>query len=495
MKISVIGGGIGGLIAALLLRKEGHDVTIFEKQDALGGRLQFVQEGDYRIDAGPTIVLLPTIIRDILSRCGIGEEEYRLIRCDPIYDVHFSDGVKYRKYAHIEDQLNEIKRIAPEDEKNFQSFMKDMQERYQEGSEKFLNRSFINKSDLFTSENLRALMKLKAYESTAKLADKYFQNRYMREAYNFQTLYVGGNPFSTPAIYNIISFSEHEHGVWYVEGGYASLVEVLHRHLIKNGVRIHLSTPVSEISVKNERAYAVIANEQQYDCDLVVGNADYPIFEKLLPQSYRFDHRQKVASSGCYLLYLGVNKVYDDQLMHQFLMGDNQQEHMKEVFHLKQVPKDPSVYVFNPSVMDSSLAPEGHSVLYVLVPVPSGQHIDWKKQTAFKGLVLDKVEQLFPEIREHIVWEKVKTPNEAEKEGMFEGGSFGLAPTLFQSAVFRPQVKPTALENVYAVGASTHPGGGIPIVMLGVQLAMQQINDDYKSEQKGESRDGVKGSL
>lgn len=495
MKISIIGGGIGGLIAALLLQKEGHEVTIFEKQERLGGRLQFVQEGDYRIDAGPTIVLLPTIIRDVLAQCGITEEEFRLIRCDPIYDVHFADGTTYRKYAHLEEQLNEIKRVAPEDEENFQSFLADMKERYNEGSEKFLNQSFLNKSDLFTFENMRTLIKLKAHESTARLAEQYFQNAYLQEAYSFQTLYVGGNPFSTPAIYNIIAFSEHEHGVWYVEGGYASLVNVLHRHLLENGVSISLSTEVSEILVEDECAYGVIANGQQHVCDLVVGNADYPVFEKMLPQPYRLDHRQKVASSGCYLLYLGVDKIYEEQLMHQFLMGNNRAVHMKEVFESKQVPTDPSVYVFNPSVADSSLAPEGHSVLYVLVPVPSGQHIEWEKQTHFKELILDKVDQLFPNIREHIVWEKVKTPNEAAKEGMFEGGSFGLAPTLFQSAAFRPQVKPTALKNVYAVGASTHPGGGIPIIMIGVQLAMQQIYDDYRPEKKGENRDGVKRSL
>lgn len=182
------------------------------------------------------------------------------------------------------------------------------------------------------------------------------------------------------------------------------------------------------------------------------------------------------------MVYLGLNKMYHDAPVHQFFMGEHFDQHMKEVFQTKTIPQDPSFYTFNPSIIDRSLAPEGCSVLYMLIPVPSGDHINWEEETDFVEKMVDRLEKRgFPRLRESIVWKKIRTPNDSLREGLFEGGGFGLAPNLFQSGVFRPQVKAADTDNLYAVGASIHPGGGVPIVMQSAKLMasvlLKDLND------------------
>ncbi|MDG4656698.1 phytoene desaturase family protein [Ectobacillus antri] len=471
-RIGIVGGGIGALTAALILTKQGKSVEIFEKSHKLGGRLSFVERDGYRIDEGPTIVLLPNMIREILEEAGISSSQYELIPCDPLYTLFYRDGTTYTKYRDIEKQLQELERVFPEDKDGFLRFLNDMRMRFIIGKPAFLERSFVQKRSFFTYENMKTLVKLKAYQNTKKMMESYFQNEKLQEAYSLQTLYIGGNPAATPAIYSLVSFSEHEYGIWYVKGGYASLVQTLKEELKKRDVNIHYGVEVTGIRVEQNTATGIEVNASYYPFDAVLVNGDYPTMLPLLGKEAQM--KNYTPSSGCVLLYFGLNKKYDSQI-HQFFLSDDMDLHMKQVFQTKEVPEDPSFYTFYPSAIDDSLAPAGKSVLYTLVPVPSGD-IDWSKEEVFVEDIITRMEENgFPSLRKHIEWMHVKTPNDAEREGLFAGGSFGIAPILFQSGAFRPQVKPLDIANLYAVGASIHPGGGIPIVMQGAKLAADAI--------------------
>ncbi|MFZ3589168.1 phytoene desaturase family protein [Bacillus sp. DJP31] len=476
MKIAIVGGGIGGLISALLLSKKGYEVEIFEAKKQLGGRLSFVEKDGFRIDKGPTIVLLPDMLREILDEAGIASNEYELLLCDPMYSLHFTDGTTYTKYPTVEQQVKEISRVFPGEEEAFKRYMNDMKIRFLIGKKAFLEKSFVTKSSFYTTSNLRNLVNLKAYQSVTRQVKSYFKHPYLQESYRLQTLYIGGNPNTAPALYNLIPYSEHEHGIWYVKGGYASLVSLIHRELNKRGVSIHLEKHVERLTVQDSQATGLIVDGNDYEFDRIILNGDFPLVKKLVPD--QLTKKTFEPSSGCYLLYIGLSKVYEKTPLHQFFMCEDFNTHMKQVFQTKEVPVNPSFYTFYPTVVDPTTAPAGKSILYVLIPVPSGQHIDWE-QSFIKERILEQLEDRgFPELQQHIEWIETRDPSDAEKDGLYEGGSFGIAPTLMQSGVFRPQVKPFQLSNVYAVGASIHPGGGIPIVMQGAKLAVEMIMED-----------------
>lgn len=477
MTVGIIGGGVGGLMTALFLSHQGMDVTVYEKSSKLGGRLAFVRNGDYRIDEGPTIVLLPEMFLDLLQKAGVDTSVLRLLRCDPLYSMHFTDGSTYTKYAHALEQQREIERLFPNDATGFQQFLTEGKQRFDIGMDAFLSKSFSQTRDFWTFTNIRKLLQLKPYQSVAQLMKGYFSDERLQQAYALQSLYIGGNPYQVPAMYSLVSFSEHEHGVYYLQGGYASLIPVLEKTLRERGVTIHLSTPVEKILSHEGRATAIVANGQQHNHEAVVFNGEMPFLPDLVPEVPR---RKFTPSSSCYLLYFGLNKTYTEQPIHNYLMGPDFKGHMNAVFQSKQLPKDPSIYIFNPSVVDTSLAPQGHSVLYVLVPVPAGSDIEWDDVDDWREEIIGRLEANgYPGLRDHTEWMEIRTPETAKREGYFQGGNFGIAPVLGQSGVFRPQAKPTKIRNLYATGASTHPGGGIPIVMQGAYLTAEAIVNDF----------------
>ncbi|MRX73506.1 phytoene desaturase [Bacillus lacus] len=478
MKAVIVGGGVGGMISALLLRKEGFEVTVIEKNEKLGGRLSYVKRDGFKVDAGPTIVLLPEMLQSILDEAGVSREKYTLNKLDSLYTIHYSDGSAYTKYSDIEKQAEEIRKIFPEDENGFRRFMEDMDTRFNIGKPAFLEKSFTAKKSFWTRENMRTLAKLKAYQTVYQSLKSYFSSEKLRHAYSLQTLYIGGNPYESPALYSLVSFSEHKHGVFYLSGGYARLAEVLEETMQEEGIEILSSTEAESVELSGMKAAGVKVNGRLIEGDYVILNGDFPIATKLLPDKSLHNKRYK-ASSSCALIYFGLNKIYKDAPVHQFFLSENFALNMKQIFKSRQIPDDPSVYAFHPSVIDPSLAPEGKGVLYALVPVPSGNHLNWEQQEAFFDSVIDKLEEKgFPGLRDAVEWVEYKTPAQAEKEGLFEGGSFGIAPNLFQSGVFRPQVRPFGIPNVFAVGASIHPGGGIPIVMQGAKLMVQELQND-----------------
>ncbi|RBP03626.1 NAD(P)/FAD-dependent oxidoreductase [Rossellomorea aquimaris] len=481
MKTAVVGSGIGGLISGLLLAKDGHEVTIYEKESTIGGRLAFIQEGEYKIDKGPTIVLLPEMLLSILSEAGINTDEIEFVRCDPLYNVHFADGQTYTKYADVDKQYEEIKQQFPGDEDGFLQFMNDMDERFTIGKPQFLESSFLKTKDYLSKETVGSLLKLKAYRNVMGNLKHYFNHEKLQTAYGLQTLYIGGNPYTTPAIYSLVSFSEHQHGIYYIKGGYASLLEHVQQACDRKGVTIKTSLPVTEIETKGDKATHIVLGNHREEIDAVIINGDFPTASKLVkkkaPKPYK-------PSSGCVLLYMGVDGKFEEKEMHQFYLNEHFSENMEDIFKNKRIPKEPSFYVFNPSKVDSSLAPEGNSVLYVLIPVPVSENLDWKEASeSLSHYVLDKMEKKgFNHLRERITWMKVRTPEEAKQEGLYSGGSFGIAPSLGQSGPFRPQVQPFKEKNIFAVGASIHPGGGVPIVMQGAKLVAETFKEHDKTE-------------
>lgn len=480
MKIAVIGAGVGGMTSALLLAKQGKQVTIYEKEAVLGGRLAYQGNGRYQIDQGPTIILLPDMLKEILTEAGIPGDALELISCEPLYDLHYSDGRTYTKYRDLPRQLEEIEKVFPGEGAHYLRYLSDMSEIFTIGVDSFLNKSFKTKRDFLTPENIKLLLQSRAYKSMKQFLASYFDHPKLQDAYALQSLYIGGSPLEAPALYGLVSYSEHAHGIWYLKGGYAGLTAILEKACLEQGVTIHREAKVEEILVEQNLCKGVKVNQTTYLYDAVVFNGDFPNLPGLIPDNKHVKKKDYTPSSGCVLIYLGVTKRFPEAKTHQFFMADSFDDHMEQVFKTKQVPEDPSFYVFNPVSIDEEAAPPNESVLYFLIPVPSGQEMDWDQiKDELVRKVIDKAETaLFKGLREHIVWQDIRTPADSIKDGLYQGGSFGIAPILMQSGGFRPQVKPYKIDRLYSVGASVHPGGGVPIVMQGSRLLSQQIKKE-----------------
>lgn len=474
MKTIIAGGGVGGMITALYERKAGRSVVLYEQKPALGGRLSYHRHKDYKVDEGPTVVLLPDMIKDILKELDL-EDRVQMQRLDPLYPMHFPDSTTFWKWSDPEKQKQEIQKVFPGEEEAFEKYTADMRIRYKEGKNAFLTKAFLTRHSFWTPKNIKTLWKLRAYQSVRKQAASYFRHPKMQEAFSLQTLYIGGAPSETPAIYSLVPFSEHEHGIWYVKGGYAGLSEILAEAMEERGIVIRTNSRVEALLTDGTQCTGVKVNGEPVKGERVVLNGEFPIAEKLV----REPSRTYKSSSGCLLFYFGLNELLNTESVHNFYMGSSLDEHMNDVFKKYRLNGDPAFYVFNPSLIDSSLAPEGHGVAYVLVPVPAGNHITRKEYQDYAGFIKKKlIEKVDSRLEEKIVWEHVRTPFEAKMDGLFSGGSFGISPVLRQSGIFRPQVKPFTYTNVYAVGASVHPGGGIPIVMQGAKILAHILDED-----------------
>ena len=478
--VAIVGGGIGGIVAALLLRNKGCRVTIYEKESRLGGRLAFHRHDEWRIDQGPTVVLLPQMILSILEEAGVDctKLKKQLTLCEPLARIHFADGTVFHKYHDVAQQMAEIERLSPGESVNFQAYMTDLKKMYDDAKPVFLDRAFLRKRNVLSWLTLSTLWRAKAHLSVEQLARKYFRDERLRHAFSLQTLYIGGAPKGTPGLYSLIPYAEQAYGIWYLQGGYATLAEMLTEALEACGVNVRCGYPVERLLVTGSRCEGVVVGGQAYNHDVVVYNGDYPNLQKVAGVAeHDRDQRQWQPSSGCVLLYLMADCRWEQLTTHQFFLPSQFDEQLDTIFKQSKVPSHPAYYVFQPQTIDETVAPSGKTLLYVLIPVPTKIDGQWSEvaEQLSEQVLLDLQTRALPGLMEHIEWLDIRTPADAQSFGLYGGGSFGLAPTWSQSAIFRPQIKHREIEGLYAVGASVHPGGGIPIVMQGAKLMAEHL--------------------
>ncbi|NGZ76181.1 phytoene desaturase family protein [Saccharibacillus alkalitolerans] len=484
-RVAVVGGGIGGLTAALLLSRRGADVTLLEARDRLGGRIAFErdEEDARRIDQGPTIVLLPEMLLSILEEGGIERGRIKLIESDPLYRIHYSDGRVMTKRRRPEHQSKEIDRLFPGEGEGYMRYMNHMRDLYPGAQKAVLERTFPRRRDFFTPRQIRLLGKLQAHRSVKAASARFFKHPDLIDAYSLQSLYIGGQPAGTPGVYSILPYAEHEFGIWMIEGGYARLPVILEEELRSRGVDIRLNTRVDRMVVEDGRCRGFVANGRREEYDAVLFNGDFPLLLPLLeglPESAQ--SKPYRPSSGCVLVFVGTSKRWTDTAAHQFFLPDSLTDGLQAIFERGMIAANPSFYVFNPVELDPNAAPEGESVLYFLIPAPDASRIAWSKEgRRLARKVLQAAERRgYPGLRESIKWIKLRTPEDARRDGNYVGGSFGIAPILGQSGPFRPQPKPfKSIDGLYAAGASVHPGGGVPIVMQGARMAVNQLLKEW----------------
>ena len=492
-RVGIVGAGPGGLAAAMLLASAGAEVTLHERLGRVGGRSGTLEgdsaAGRFRFDMGPTFFLYPRVLEDVFATCGASlRHEVELIRLDPQYRVAFEDGGHIDATADPARMAAEIARFSVADSKNFDRFMTDNRRKL-DRVKPALERPFDSAFDLLSRDVLRSLPALKPNSVDAELK-RYFSDPRVRLAFSFQSKYLGMSPYRCPSLFTILSFMEYEYGVWHPRGGCGAIMTAMARQARRMGVDIRLNDPVERITFAGRRANGVRVGGVQHDYDAVVVNADFAhAMRHLVPDSLRrrwTDRKiaKKKFSCSTFMLYLGIEGALPDLSHHTILLSSEYRRNVAEIEGAGDAPQTPSFYVQNASVTDDSLAPRGHSTLYVLVPVghlrDGGTTWTAEEQARYREIALDRLAAAgIPDIRSRIRYEQVVTPRDwADDMAIHRGATFNLAHTIGQMLHLRPHNRFEDLERMYLVGGGTHPGSGLPVIFESARISARLLAED-----------------
>jgi phytoene desaturase len=505
-EIAIIGAGPGGLATAMLLAKAGARVTIHERLNRLGGRSGTIAantaEGQFRFDMGPTFFLYPRVLADIFAACGYRlEDEVELIRLDPQYNLVFEDGGEIKATPDLARMMQEVAKMSPADAAALPRFMDDNRVKLA-AFKPALESAFNGLRDYTKPDILRSLPLLQPHRSLDSYLGTYFKDPRIRLAFSFQSKYLGMSPFRCPSLFSILSFIEYEFGVHHPRGGTGAVMAAMARVAQSLGVQINLGDPVEEILFEGKRAVGLRTPQGQRRYDAIVVNSDFAqTMTKLVPDTIRrrwTDKRiaGKKFSCSTFMLYLGIEGRYDDLPHHTIYLSKHAKRNFAEIEQGLTPPEEPSFYVQNASVTDSTLAPPGHSTLYVLVPVGHRKAggVDWpKEQARYRALTLERLERIgVTGLEKRIRFEKILTPTGWENDmQIYKGATFNLAHSLPQMLHMRPRNRFEDLDGVYLVGGGTHPGSGLPVIFESARITSRLLAEDLNLQPDWEPSSGI----
>ena len=487
-RVIIIGAGPGGLASAMLLAKAGADVTILEKQLRVGGRTSVLGADGYRFDLGPTFFLYPQILQEIFQEVGRDlYKEVPMTKLDPQYRITFGAGGELNATPDLERMVAEIGRLSPPDAEGFRRFM----EYNRVKLEKFapcLQVPFPGWKSLISLRLLMVLPYLKPWKSLHAELAGYFKDPRLQLAFTFQSKSLGMSPFQCPSLFSILSFLEYEHGIWHPTGGCNAISTNMARVAQELGVKIRLNTPVEEILFEGRRAVGVRTAQGEQRADAVMVNADFAnAITKLVPDNLRRRwSNAKVAgkdfSCSTFMLYLGVEGTFDHLAHHNIYVTKEYRRNLDEIERQHVLSDDPSFYVADPVRTDATMAPPGHSALYVLLPV-THQHpnVDWNRERArYRAVALRQMEKLgIKDIEKRICFERIITPADWESQvDVYRGATFNLAHSFKQMLHLRPQNRFEEFDGMYLVGGGTHPGSGLPVIFESARISSKLLLED-----------------
>ncbi|MCB8746592.1 phytoene desaturase [Rhodoferax sp. U2-2l] len=480
----VIGSGFGGLAAAVRLSCKGYRVQVLEKQDQAGGRAAVWRRDGFTFDAGPTIVTAPYMLEELWTMCGRRlADDVTLIPTTPFYRIRFDDGSHFDYGSDQQANRDQIKKICPSDLPGYEAFIKEAEACYQLGFQELGSIVYDSPKDLLRA--IPNMLRLRGWRSMYAMVSSYMKDPKLRAAFTLQSLLIGGNPLSVTGIYALINALERRFGVHWAMGGTGSVVRGLVSLLNHRQVPIRLNAEVRRILVDQGRATGVeLASGERIDSDIVVSNGDTAwTYRHLIDAKHRphwTDKRieGKKYSMGLFVWYFGTNKRYEDVPHHTMVLGPRYQELLDDIFKKKHLADDFSLYLHRPTASDPGMAPAGCDTFYALSPVPHlDSGTDWKAMGELYRQRIEKrlSETLLPDLKSHIVTSQFTTPQDFHDRLLsFKGAGFGMEPLLLQSAYFRPHNRSEDIKGLFMVGAGTHPGAGVPGVLMSAK-ALEQV--------------------
>ena len=484
----VIGSGIGGITAATYLAQRGMHVTVIEKNSHPGGRCDRLSSEGHHFDTGPTLFVMPWLYEAEFRALGTSlHERLDLQRVDPTYHLVFEDGSQLALTSDMKSLQEQLESIQPGSFQGLLRYLHEGERHYQLAMDKLISRSFHKASDFFRFQNLAVIFRLKPLANHYRNMSAYFDDPRLKTAFSFQDIYMGLSPSEAPATFSLLPYTELVHGVWYPRGGMYSIVEALMDLARQAGVDFIFNTAVDRIDVNATHARGVFLDDGSIlDADVVLANADLPyVYQNLLPK----DRMAKVLSrkkfsSTVISFFWGVDKTYEILGPHTLFLADDYIKDFERINQDTNLPVNPILYIHAPARVDPSMAPPGQDTLTAIVPVG---HLSENGEQNWNDLRDKAREYVFQRLRilgitdieANIKFEETYSPPMWRKRyNLMKGSIHGLSHTLNQLAYFRPSNRHPRYKNLYFVGASTHPGTGIPTAMLSGRFVSERIKDE-----------------
>ena len=483
----MIGSGFGGLAAAIRLGARGYDVTVLERRDQPGGRAYVYRQDGFTFDGGPTVITAPFLLEELWELCGQKMSDSVDMRSvSPFYRVRFHDGEVFDYQGDPEVMREQIRKFSPDDVEGYERFLTLSEDIFKVGFEQLAHVPFGSVLDMV--KIAPEMVRLQSYRTVYSLVAKYIKDERLRQVFSFHPLLVGGNPFKTTSIYTLIAFLERKWGVFFPMGGTGSLVRGLVGLIEGQGNRVRLECEVEEVLVEEGKAAGVrLRGGEELRSDIVVSNADTAyLYKNLVPAKYRRRWTDKKIerarySMSLFVWYFGTKRKYEDIAHHTILLGPRYEGLLTDIFENKVLAEDFSLYLHRPTCTDPSLAPEGCDAFYVLSPVPHlDSGVDWEQE---RDRYRDKIckylsATVMPGLEDELASSHVLDPIGFRDELLsHKGAAFGVEPVLWQSAYFRPHNRSEEIDNLFIVGASTHPGAGVPGVLSSAKVLEAVLPD------------------
>ena len=486
--IAVIGSGFAGLSAASFLAKSGCNVTIFEKNETIGGRARKFSADGFTFDMGPSWYWMPDIFERYFAQFNHKVSDfYDLKRLDPSYQVFFEDKVGVDIPADMGDMYKLFDSIEPNSSENLKKFLDEAAYKYEVGVKDLVFRPGRSVMEFMDMRLALGVIKLHVFQSISTYIRKYFSDPRLIQLLEFPVLFLGAKPQDTPALYSLMNYADISLGTWYPQGGMNKIVEGMGKVAEELGVTIKTSCIVEKIEVKNGNATGVVINGEHQQFDYVVAGADYHHVEQhLLEKEYRkydeeyWDSRKLAPSS--LIFYLGIDKELDNLRHHNLFFDESFEAHAEEIYDDPQWPSKPLFYVCCPSKTDNTVAPAGKENVFILIPVAPDLQDSDEERERYYHMVMDRMERLTgQDIKSHVVYKRSYAHKDfIEDYNSFKGNAYGLANTLKQTAILKPSLVNKKVSNLYYTGQLTVPGPGVPPSLISGEVAATELLKSIK---------------
>jgi len=487
-KVAIIGGGLAGLAAACRLAHHGLQVSLFEQEPVLGGKLGEKRHAGFRFDVGPTLLTMPFVIDELFASVGKNRsDDLTFTPLSHLCRYFFADGSVLDSFSDLERFAGEISRLSPADQGSLHRFMTYSKRIYDLTAQSFLFSPIHEPSSWFTRQNAATLLRLHHIDplvSVHRGVSRFFSDARLRQLFDRYATYNGSNPFQAPATLNIIPYVEYGLGGFYVQGGMYRLVEALSRLAVAKGAELFTGKRVSKILVSRNKAHGVVVDGNEIAADYVLCNGDVvESFATLLPDYKKeIAHWRRCEPSLSGLMFLwGVQGRHETMVQHNIFFSADYRLEFEQLFRLGQPPSDPTIYVAISSKSQALDAPPQTENWFVLINMPwlrQGQ--SWATITdAMRAAVLRRLQRHGLDLNGRIVCEHIFTPQDLYQRFSSNRGSiYGLASNSRWSAFARPANRNRSIKGLYFAGGSAHPGGGVPLVLLSGKMASDLLLED-----------------
>lgn len=486
-EVVIVGAGFSGLATSALLGKQGFDVTVVEKNEQPGGRASVWEKDGFLFDMGPSWYLMPDVFERFFAEFGKKPEELmELKRLDPSYRVFYGPGDTLDIAADLDKNLAKFEEMEENGAKKMKDYLASAQHQYNVAMDQFIYKDYVHLTDFFNRKLIVEGTKLHIFDKLDHYAQRFFSDPKIRKVLEYNIVFLGGTPYNTPALYALMSHVDFNLGVWYPMGGMGKLVDAIYNLAKSQGVEFRFNESVKKIDVDGKIAKNVVTAKGEISADYIVVNADYAYAETNLLENKHQTYSKKywegkAIAPSALLFYLGLDKKIEGLLHHNLYFHPQWENHFTSIFDEPAWPAEPSYYVSCTSKTDDSVAPEGKENIFILVPVAPGLKDTPETRGRYYDQILGHLENLIGEdMRDAVVVKRSFAHNDfTERYNAYKGTALGFAHTLRQTAIFRPRHRSKKVKNLYYTGHYTHPGIGVPMVIISSHILSDEIGRDH----------------